>query len=81
MTGKIAELGWDITGGQKYWYITLDGQPGRVYVGTVASVGPALVLAQPGDQVTIRILNVGAQESTETSSPSPARVPLQAPGG
>jgi hypothetical protein len=82
MTGKIAELGWDITGGQKYWYITLDGQPGRVYVGTVASVGPALVLAQPGDQVTIRILTVGAQESTETmQSFTDARVPLQAPGG
>ena len=82
VTGKIAELGWDITGGQKYWYITLAGQPGHVYVGTVASVGPALVLAQPGDQVTIRILNVGAQESTETmQSFTDARVPLQAPGG
>ncbi|HTR93911.1 MAG TPA: hypothetical protein VMI73_19440 [Trebonia sp.] len=82
VAGKIAQLGWDITGGQKYWYITLDGQLGRVYVGTVASVGPALVLAQPGDQVTIRTLTVGAQESTETmQSFTDARVPLQAPGG
>jgi hypothetical protein len=81
ITGTIAAIGWDITGGQKYWYITLTGHPGEVYVGTVASVGPALVLAQPGDRVTIRILNVGAQESTQTmQSFTDARVPLQAPG-
>ena len=81
ITGKIAAIGWDITGGQKYWYITLAGQPGHVYVGTVASVGPALVLAQPGDPVTIRILNIGAQESTQTmQSFTDARVPLNAPG-
>ena len=81
ITGKIAAMGWDITGGQKYWYISLVGQPGHVYVGTVASVGPALVLAQPGDPVTITILNIGAQESTETmQSFTDARVPLHAPG-
>jgi hypothetical protein len=81
ITGKIAAIGWDITGGQKYWYISLVGQPTRVYVGTVASVGPALVLAQPGDPVTINVLNVGGQESTETiQSFSDARVPLQAAG-
>jgi hypothetical protein len=81
ITGKIAAIGWDITGGQKYWYITLAGQQGHVYVGTVAAVGPALVLAQPGDPVTISILNVGAQESTETmQSFTDARVPLHAPG-
>jgi hypothetical protein len=81
VTGKIAALGWDITGGQKYWYVTLDGQPGHVYVGAVASVGPALVLAQPGDPVTITILNVGGQESTETmQSFTDARVPLHLPG-
>jgi hypothetical protein len=81
ITGKIAAIGWDINAGQKYWYISLAGQAGRVYVGTVASVGPALVLAQPGDPVTISILNVGAQESTETmQSFADARVPLHAPG-
>lgn len=81
ITGKIADLGWDITGGQKYWYITLAGQPGHVYVGTVASVGPALVLAHPGDPVTITILNIGTQESTETmQSFTDARVPLHIPG-
>jgi hypothetical protein len=81
ITGKIAAIGWDITGGQKYWYITLAGQPGHVYVGTVASVGPALVLAQPGDPVTIRILDIGAQASTQTmQSFTDARVPLHAPG-
>jgi hypothetical protein len=81
ITGKIADIGWDITGGQKYWYITLADQHGHVYVGTVTSVGPVLVLAQPGDPVTISILNVGARESTETmQSFTDARVPLQAPG-
>ena len=81
ITGKIAEIGWDITGGQTYWYITLAGQPGHVYVGTVTSVGPALVLAQQGDPVTIRILNVGARESTQTmQSFTDARVPLRLPG-
>jgi hypothetical protein len=81
ITGKVATIGWDITGGQKYWYITLAGQPGHVYVGTVVSVGPALVLAQPGDPVTIRVLITGAQESTATmQSFTDARVPLHAPG-
>jgi hypothetical protein len=81
VTGKIAAIGWDVTGGQKYWYLTLTGQRGHVYVGTVASVGPALVLAQPGDPVTITILNIGAQESTQTmQSFTDARVPLNAPG-
>jgi uncharacterized membrane protein YhaH (DUF805 family) len=81
MTGTVAAIGWDITGGQKYWYITLKGDPGHVYVGTVASVGPALVLAQPGDQVTIKILNVGLQESTRTmQSFTDAKVPLKPAG-
>jgi hypothetical protein len=81
ITGKITAIGWDVTGGQKYWYITLAGQPGHVYVGTVTSVGPALVLAQAGDQVTINILNVGTQESTQTmQSFTDARIPLNAPG-
>ena len=81
VTGKIGAVGWDITGGPKYWYITLAGQPGHVYVGTEASVGPALVLAQSGDPVTIRILNTGAQESTQTmQSFADTHVPLHAPG-
>ena len=81
VTGKIAAIGWDVTAGQKYWYLTLVGQPGRVYVGTVSSVGPALVLAQVEDQVTIRVLDVGTQESTQTmQSFTDARIPLNAPG-
>jgi hypothetical protein len=81
VTGRIAAIGWDITGGQKYWYLTLAGQPGRAYVGTVSAVGPALVLAQAGDPVTIRVLDVGAQESTLTmQSFTDARVPLRASG-
>jgi hypothetical protein len=81
VTGKIAAIGWDITGGQKYWYLTLTGDPRHVYVGTVSSVGPALVLAQPGDSVTVTVLNVGVQESTRTmQSFTDARVPLQAAG-
>jgi hypothetical protein len=81
VTGKIASVGWDITGGQKYWYLTLAGDRDHVYVGTVASVGPALVLAQPGDPVTIKILDVGVQESTRTmQSFTDARVPLRPAG-
>jgi hypothetical protein len=81
ITGTIAAIGWDITGGQKYWYLTLAGEPGHVYVGTVASVGPALVLAKPGDPVTISILNIGAQASTQTiQSFTDAHVPLHGPG-
>ncbi|HEV2259346.1 MAG TPA: hypothetical protein VGS06_40030 [Streptosporangiaceae bacterium] len=81
ITGKITAIGWDVAGGQKYWYITLAGQPGHVYVGTVSSVGPALVLAQTGDPVTINVLDVGAQESTQTmQSFTDARIPLGAPG-
>ena len=54
---------------------------GHVYVGTVTSVGPALVLAQPGDLVTIRILDTGARESTATMrSFTDTKVPPQAPG-
>jgi hypothetical protein len=81
VTGKISAIGWDVTGGQKYWYITLTGQSGHVYVGTVASVGPAIVLAQTGDRVTISVLNVGARESAQTmQSFTDTRVPLTAPG-
>jgi hypothetical protein len=81
VTGKIAAINSDITGGQKFWYIILDGQPGQVYVGTVASVGPALVFAQPGDPVTIRVLDIGAQASIETMQAfTDARVPLRLPG-
>jgi hypothetical protein len=81
VTGTVAAIGWDITGGQKYWYVTLTGDRTHVYVGTAASVGPALVLAQPGDHVTIKILNVGLQESTRTmQSFADARVPLQQAG-
>ena len=81
VTGKIAAINSDITGGQKFWYIILEGQPGQVYVGTVASVGPALLFAQPGDPVTIRVLDIGAQASIETMQAfTDARVPLRLPG-
>jgi hypothetical protein len=81
VTGTIAQTGWDITGGQKYWYITLAGDPRHVYVGTVSSAGPALVLAQPGDSVTITVLNVGIQEPTRTmQSFADTRVQLRPAG-
>lgn len=81
ITGKITAIGWDVTGGQKYWYLTVAGQPGHVFVGTASSVGPALVLAQTGDQVTITVLDVGRQESTQTmQSFTDARIPLNPPG-
>lgn len=81
VAGAISAVGWDITGGQKYWYVSLKGHPGTLYVGTVSSVGPALVLAQRGDHVTIRVLNVGQRESTATmQSFTDSRVPLTTPG-
>ncbi len=52
-----------------------------MYVGTVASAGPALVLAQPGDSVTITVLNVGFQEPARTKqSFTGNRVQLRAAG-
>jgi hypothetical protein len=52
-----------------------------VYVGTVSSVGPSLVLAQAGDSVTITVLDVGIQESTRTmQSFTDTRVQLRPAG-
>jgi hypothetical protein len=77
VTGKIAAIGWDITGGQKYWYLTLAGDRTHVYVGTVSALGPALVLAQVGDPVTIKILNIGVSQPTRTmESFTDSRIPL-----
>jgi hypothetical protein len=59
------------------WYLTLAGDRSHVYAGTVSALGPALVLAQAGDPVTIKILNIGAAQSTPTmESFTDARVPL-----
>ena len=70
-TGTIASIGWDVSGGQKQWYVELRGDSGHVYEGTVSNVGPALVLAAPGDHVTMSILKVSAADSVRTSKYSP----------
>lgn len=68
VTGTVAPNGisWDVTAGQKYWYITLKGDPNHVYVGTVSALGPALAVAQPGDPVVISVLKVTLNDSTFT---------------
>ncbi len=66
VTGKIAQAGGDITGGQKYWYITLAVPAATSTSARSPRSVPSLVLAQPGDAVTITVLDVGVQESTRT---------------
>ena len=81
VTGTVKYVSWDISGGQKYWYITLVTDPSHVYVGTVSSIGPALVLVQPGDKVTVSYFNTGALESARTmQSFTDARVLLKTAG-
>jgi len=79
--GTIAAVSWDITGGQKFWYITLVGDSTHAYIGTEADLGPAIVFAQPGQSVTMSVYNVGLHESTMTiNSFTDKSVPLTAPG-
>jgi hypothetical protein len=81
INGTISALSWDISNGQKFWYIALTGDNQHVYVGTVSSLGPALVLAKQGDPVTITMQNTGTDESTRTmQSFTDANVPLKPAG-
>lgn len=82
VTGTIANIAWDIQGGAKYYYITLAGAAGRsvVYSGTSA-LGPAIVVAAPGDHVIIGVLKVTQHDAQQTmESFSDAQHPL-APAG
>lgn len=83
VTGVIAPNGvnWDVTGGQKYWYISLVGDINHVYTGTVSNLGPALAVAQPGDHVVISYLQVSTGESALTmNSFTDQEHPLSAAG-
>jgi len=80
--GVIAHIGWDVNSGQKSWYITLVGDPNHVYVGTASNVGPAIILAQPGDSVIVAVQAGDPKESQLTLTTfTDSRVPLSKPGG
>ena len=66
ITGKIAAVRSDVTGGQQYEYITLVGKPGVAYVGTATSVGPAILFAKPGDAVVLQVFKVNLGNTAET---------------
>jgi hypothetical protein len=60
----------DVSGGNEVYYLTLLGPGGkpdftRVYTGTSSQAGPAIVTAQPGDTVTIKILKINAGPGAE----------------
>ena len=70
VTGTVASVAWDIQGGTKYYYFTLNGPHGKpdethVYSGT-SSLGPAIVLAEPGDHVKLRVLKITQNDSQQT---------------
>jgi hypothetical protein len=69
VTGKLCQKDTDVSGGTSTYYLTLCGEGGkpdysRVYTGTSAS-GPAIVLAQAGDDITIKVLKVTASSSQQ----------------
>lgn len=66
ITGKIAAIRTDVSGGQQQEYLTLAGKPGVVYVGTVTSLGgPAILFAKPGDSVILQVFKVDLGSATE----------------
>jgi hypothetical protein len=79
----------DVSGGNETYYLTLTGTGGkpdrtRTYFGTSSLLGPAIVEAQPGDQVTIKILKINAgpgaeqmQSFSDNTSAAPAPSPAR----
>lgn len=70
VSGTIAGIRTDIQGGNETYYITLNGKNGKpdnthVYTGTSA-LGSAIVEANPGDHVTLRMLKITQQASQQT---------------
>jgi hypothetical protein len=81
VTSTIGVISWDVSGGQKSWYIQLKGDTRHLYVGTVSTDGPALVMAQPGQHVTITFLKVNSSDSVRTmQSFTDQQVPLKSAG-
>jgi hypothetical protein len=67
ITGTIAAIRTDVSGGQQQEYLTLAGKPGVAYVGTVTSLGgPAILFAKPGDSVILQVFKVDLGSATET---------------
>jgi hypothetical protein len=69
VSGKLCGKTPDVSGGNTVYYLTLCGAGGkpdysRVYTGT-SSTGPAIVLAQPGDDVVLKVLKVTASNSQQ----------------
>ena len=69
VSGKLCGKTPDVSGGNTVYYLTLCGAGGKpdnskVYTGT-SSTGPAIVLAQPGDDVVLRVLKVAASNSQQ----------------
>lgn len=85
VTGTIAGIRTDVSGGNETYYLTLAGPGGKpaaatVYAGTSA-VSPELVLASPGDHVTIKILRVTAGPGVQqVQAFSDAQHPVAAAG-
>lgn len=82
VSGTIAQVSWDLQGGQKLWYVMLTNDPTHVYAATTAQVKtPALLFAKPGDPVTIGYAGFGNAESQRTmESFTDANVPLKPAG-
>lgn len=81
VSGTVKQVSWDISGGHKEWYISLVNDPTHVYEGSADSVGPALVMVQPGDPVNMQVYITGTDESARTmESFTDTNVPLKKPG-
>jgi hypothetical protein len=82
VSGTIAQVSWDLQGGQKLWYVMLTNDPTHVYAATTAQVKtPALLFAKPGDPVVIGYAGFGNAESQRTmESFTDANVPLKPAG-
>jgi hypothetical protein len=69
VTGTLCGKASDVSGGNQTYYLTLcgaDGKPdtSKVYTGT-STVGPGLVLSQPGDKVVLKVLKATASNSQQ----------------
>jgi hypothetical protein len=82
-TGTVCGKASDTSGGNETYYLTLCGPGGKpdyavVYTGT-SQLGPAIVLAQPGDPVTLTVNKfTAAASSQQIGAFSDARHPVSA---
>jgi hypothetical protein len=69
VTGTLCGKASDVSGGNQTYYLTLCGAGGKpdtskVYTGT-SQGNPAIVLAQPGDKVVLKVLKATASNSQQ----------------